>query len=146
MLGWLFAKQASASDGYVCVACESTNIQTLAPQVYHCNTCGTDGGSALSAWQDQRARTAYNNWSVAQLREHAAAQLNEARCALVSAKDNEHAVFRATKGLHAASITLEALVDKGVTELEATLVAARNPPADIARLQNHFDECLDQIG
>ncbi len=188
MFGWLFGKKAQNNDGLVCVACDSADVTELAPQTYRCNECGYEGGDGFAAWQDMKTRAAYDDWSVAQLREHAAAQLNEARSALVAveglttpstsstgafaefagvtvsvggnnlsgqsdrdlalqiAADRQAAVAKAASGLHAATLTLDTLVDKGVIELGAVLTNARIAGDDPGTLRLRIENCLHQLG
>ncbi|MFT6376977.1 MAG: hypothetical protein ACJARS_003637 [bacterium] len=186
MFGWLFGKKAQNNDGMACVACESADVATLAPLAYRCNVCGYEGGDGYAAWQDTKTRAAYDSWKVSQLREHANAQLNEARSALVAVDglrgpsamstglhaevagvaismgggttgqadlelaqqieaDREIALTRAAAGLHAATITLDAMVDKGVIELGAVLTDARNTPRQASALRQQIESCLQQL-
>jgi hypothetical protein len=187
MFDWLFGKKATNNDALACVACDSADVTELAPLTYRCNECGYEGGDGFAAWQDMKTRAGYDDWSVAQLREHAAAQLNEARGALVGVEglnappmsstgvytevagvtlsigggsmaqtnielaeqinaDKEVALARAVAGLHAATLTLDALVDKGVIELGAVLTDARNAIAEPGDLRQRIESCLQQIG
>ncbi len=186
MFGWLFGKKVQNNDGLVCMASDCTDVTELAPQTYRCNECGYEGGDGFAGWQDMKTRAAYDDWSLAQLREHANAQLNEARGALVAVdglnapstattsvytdvaggtlsigggssaqthielaqqikSDREIALARAAAGLHAATLTMDTLVDKGVIELAAVLTDACNAPDEPGALRQRIDNCLRQL-
>jgi len=51
----MFGRSASG-PGASCLVCDSTEIETLAPDAYRCLTCGHEGGDGLPAWIAGRRR------------------------------------------------------------------------------------------
>ena len=178
MFGWLFGKKTPAGD--VCVVCESADLEALAPDAYRCRACGHEGGDGYAAWQDVQTRARYDDWTVAQLREHAEAQLNEVRSTLVGApalheptglatgtigtvqvsfggdfaqedeaarlrwiqSERQRLVEEAGYGLRRVLLTLDALVDKGVSDAQGPLADLRDRPADVDELVAAIERSL----
>jgi hypothetical protein len=58
LLSWfrsMFGGSASGPDTS-CLVCDSTDLETLAPDAYRCLTCGHEGGDGLPAWIAGRRR------------------------------------------------------------------------------------------
>jgi hypothetical protein len=68
-----------------CLACNSTELERLAPDAYRCETCGYEGGEGLSAWIAERKRSEIAAMSPEQRSALARENLSAARNMLVGA-------------------------------------------------------------
>ena len=82
----------SGSSGDQCTACDSRNVQQLAPGTYRCNDCGYEGGDGYAAYKEGERAAKFANLSPEQVHEQARSKLLNARSLLLSGiGDAKHA-------------------------------------------------------
>jgi hypothetical protein len=76
---------ADADADASCLSCNSTDLESLAPDAYRCGTCGYEGGDGLAAWIAERKRSEIAAMSPEQRSALARENLSAARNVLVGA-------------------------------------------------------------
>ena len=72
-----------------CVACESKDLEMLAPQAYRCNGCGYEGGEGWATLQQARKLSRLEALPLADLSVRVAADLEDLRLLLLTAVEPE---------------------------------------------------------
>ena len=86
ILTWLRRTFGRSSEPAArCLACDSTELELLAHDVYRCSSCGHEGGEGLSAWLAARKRSEITAMSPDQRAALALENLSAARNVLVGA-------------------------------------------------------------
>lgn len=85
ILTWLRGRFGAAPKGPSCLACDSTELESLAPDAYRCSSCGHEGGEGLPAWIAARKRSEIEAMSAEQRQALARKNLDTARNLLAGA-------------------------------------------------------------
>ena len=109
----LFGGGAKTPEGDACIACDSTELEDLAPQVYRCRSCGYTGGDGFAAYRANQRREEFAALSTEDLLTKTLNALENVRLALLAVVDGE---------LDIASFTLGDTVD---VDLETGSVSAQ---------------------
>ncbi len=72
-----------------CVACESTDLEMLAPEAYRCNACGYEGGEGWAKLQRARKLSRLEALPTKELVSSVAADLEDLRLLLLTAVEPE---------------------------------------------------------
>jgi hypothetical protein len=86
VFGWLYRRRAARAfraEAH-CVACDGTDLEVLAPDVYACKACGYEGGEGRGAHVRERRNASFRRMDPVQRRKTGRRDLREARTLLLS--------------------------------------------------------------